>query len=523
MRAQAKLRRKVRRAWSRGSLRPVTATFSVPWEGWAVTVQASHDGRTGTRVHGVPDRHVSLRGSVKPSIRRSAATQGPETARYEARQWAARSLRERKPTMNPRSIGARCGALCALFLVFVAGWPLASSAQNSHSLPLVLPAGGAQTGFVRIANNADQAGTVRITAIDDTGERFGPVNLSLDGNEAVNLNSRDLEQGNARKGLPVGAGDGSGSWRLVLETALNITPLAYIRTGDGFVTAMHDVAGTTEADTRRYRVMFFNPASNVRQVSRLRLINAGGTAAEVEITGRDDAGRAAPGGTVNVDIPAGGARTLTAQALEAGGRNFGGRLGNGAGKWRLIVSSNVDLQVMNLLATPTGHLANLSTVPGAAVAAGPTGPTDPTVPPEPPAPEGISISGLSLEQADRYSYRLSFRIRSSSGTWPGRMTACLHSRAGDPTTEYLINNRNVLPTCALPNDRLRGWFNTSEDYLNVPTRAGTQLSELVTGVYYPRGSVWNPYTVRVCINGPPVNGEIPPPVTCDTVSITLAR
>ena len=68
MRAQAKLRRKVRRAWARGSLRPVTATFSVPWEGRAVTVQASHDGLRGTRVHGVPDRHVSLRGSVKPVI-----------------------------------------------------------------------------------------------------------------------------------------------------------------------------------------------------------------------------------------------------------------------------------------------------------------------------------------------------------------------------------------------------------------------------------------------------------------------
>ena len=395
-------------------------------------------------------------------------------------------LKRRKSTTNPRYIGARCGALCALFLVLMAGWPLAVMAQNTHSLPLVLPAGGAQTGFVRIANNADQAGTVRITAIDDTGERFGPINLALDGNEAVNLNSRDLEQGNARKGLSVGAGDGSGSWRLVLETALNITPLAYIRTGDGFVTAMHDVAGTTEADTWRYRVLFFNPASNVRQVSRLRLINAGGTAAEVEITGRDDAGMAAPGGTVNVEIPAGGARTLTAQALEAGAGTFAGRLGNGAGKWRLIVSSNVDLQVMNLLATPTGHLANLSTVPGAAVATGPTEPTDPTVPPEPPAPEGISISGLSVEQANRYSYRLSFRIRSSSGTWPGRMTACVHHRTA-PDYRGLIDNRNVLPTCSLPNDRLRGWDLASRTYLNVPTRTGTQLSELVTNVYYPPG------------------------------------
>lgn len=423
--------------------------------------------------------------------------------------------------MNPRSIGARCGALCALFLVLMAGWPLASAAQNSHSLPLVLPAGGAQTGFVRIANNADQAGTVRITAIDDTGERFGPVNLSLDGNEAVNLNSRDLEQGNARKGLPVGAGDGSGSWRLVLETALNITPLAYIRTGDGFVTAMHDVAGTTEADTRRYRVMFFNPASNVRQVSRLRLINAGGTAAEVEITGRDDAGRAAPGGTVNVDIPAGGARTLTAQALEAGGRNFGGRLGNGAGKWRLIVSSNVDLQVMNLLATPTGHLANLSTVPGAAVA---PGPTDPTIPPEPPAPPGISIETLTLQGLTSGQYRLNVRVRSSTGSWPaGGLVACFQVRARYLEDTTLIDNPRG--NCSLPNEQVRGWvyppFPTGSGSIHaVITHEGTQLSEIMTWdrLYYLNYHA-NPYTYRACIHRAPVDSVLPTPIVCDTVSI----
>ena len=40
-----------------------------------------------------------------------------------------------------------------------------------------------------------------------------------------------------------------------------------------------------------------------------------------------------------------------------------GALGDGAGKWSLTVSSNVDIQVMRLLRSPTGYLANLSTVP----------------------------------------------------------------------------------------------------------------------------------------------------------------
>ena len=261
--------------------------------------------------------------------------------------------------MNRRNIGA----LCALLLVAMAGWPLAPSAQNTHSLPLVLPASNAAlTGFVRIVNNSSRAGTVQVTAVDNSGARFAAVTLSLDAGETVNFNSRDLERGNASKGLPVGVGDGSGSWRLFLETALNITPLAYIRTSDGFVTSMHDAAPETAPGSRRYRVVFFNPGANTRQVSRLRLINPGSAAANVEITGRDDAGDPAPGGAVRLTLAPWSSRTLTAQALEAG-TGLDGRLGDGSGKWRLTVSSNVALVAVSLLSSPTGHLANLSTAP----------------------------------------------------------------------------------------------------------------------------------------------------------------
>ena len=41
-----------------------------------------------------------------------------------------------------------------------------------------------------------------------------------------------------------------------------------------------------------------------------------------------------------------------------------GALGDGAGKWRLVVTSEQPIQVMSLLASPTGHLTNLSTAPG---------------------------------------------------------------------------------------------------------------------------------------------------------------
>ena len=88
-------------------------------------------------------------------------------------------------------------------------------------------------------------------------------------------------------------------------------------------------------------------------------MNRGGEAAEAVITGVDDLGQS-PGGEVRVTVPSGSAVTVTAAELESGGSGLSGSLGDGAGKWRLEVSSAADLVVMNLLSNPEGHLANLS-------------------------------------------------------------------------------------------------------------------------------------------------------------------
>ena len=248
-----------------------------------------------------------------------------------------------------------------LCLAVLIGLPLAAPAQTTHTLPLVRPADFAgQESLVRIVNRSSTSGTVRITAIDDTGRRFGPVTLTLGTRQRLNITSGDLERGNAAKGLPVGVGNGRGSWRLELATALTIEPLAYIRTPDGFLTSMHDEAPVSEEGD--HWVPFFNPGSNTSKVSHLRIINPGATAAEVTVTGRDAAGDAGSG-TVRLTLAAGAARTLSAQDLERGGAGFSGRLGDGAGKWRLNVRSSGSIQVMSLLSTRTGHLANLSTAP----------------------------------------------------------------------------------------------------------------------------------------------------------------
>ena len=84
-------------------------------------------------------------------------------------------------------------------------------------------------------------------------------------------------------------------WRLELSSTLELQVLSYIRTGDGFLTSMHDAA--RRAGAGQYRVAIFNPGKNTNQVSRLRLVNPGAERTEVRIEGIDDAGRS-PGEAV---------------------------------------------------------------------------------------------------------------------------------------------------------------------------------------------------------------------------------
>ena len=265
--------------------------------------------------------------------------------------------------------GGGCTARATSYGPFSAFYPQVSQwlearptpPASAHVLPLVLPASSVEPqGFVRIINRSEQAGSVTLHAIDDTGRRSGPVALSLGSMQTKHLSSDDLEQGNASKGLSGGVGDGTGHWRLELSTELDIEPVAYVRSTDGFLADMHEAAVEEARGSLRYRVPIFNPASSVLSQSRLRLINPGDGAARVVISALDDLGESSPGGDVRLDLDAGAARMLTARQLEEGGERLSGRLGDGTGKWQLSVSSNRPIQVMSLIHSSTGLLANLS-------------------------------------------------------------------------------------------------------------------------------------------------------------------
>ena len=246
----------------------------------------------------------------------------------------------------------RVGAIVAATLIAL------PAAPAQHDVPLFLSGANNITedrrSFMRIINHTDLAGTVTVRALDDAGAAFGPEVITLGAWQAMQISSYDWENGNASKGLS-GVGSGAGDWRLQIESDLTLEVLAYVRTTDGFLTAIH---GEARQPGVWHLVPIFNPASNTNQVSKLRLINPGDAPTAVTIAGVDDSG-ATSQAVVTVD--ANRTLTLSAQQLESGaGLRDGEGLGDGNGKWRLHIAANTPISVMSLMETPTGHITNLA-------------------------------------------------------------------------------------------------------------------------------------------------------------------
>jgi len=240
---------------------------------------------------------------------------------------------------------------------------LSETALGEQTLWFVPPASNLQQqGFVRLVN-LGRGSDVSIWGIDDTGRRStGTIQLMLRSGQSMQINSHDLEFGNPSKGLSGSLGSGVGDWRVIVSSESKyLIPMAFIRTADGFLTNMHDIVGTAGT---HHVVPIFNPASNLSQRSELRLVNPSASTVNVVISGVDDVGNSAAGGSVSLSLEAGSARVLTSADLEAGNPLIPlvGRLGGGIGKWRLSVDSTAAIVVMTMLRDPNGYLTNLSSV-----------------------------------------------------------------------------------------------------------------------------------------------------------------
>ena len=254
----------------------------------------------------------------------------------------------------------------ALLILALLGLSTAAQAER-YTIPWFVNAGvgGGPQGVLRIFNGTEEGGSAEIVAIDDNGARTGPVTLELNAWTAVEFTASELQSGDEAKGLPIGLGSLDRDVRLLIDSDIAIVPSAYVRASDGVLAAIHDTVlerRNASLDTYAYDVPILHPAADAAQQSLLRLINPGDEAVRVVIEGRDDAGMPASGGTVELTLPGGAARTLTAQQLEAGdSATLTGQLGAGVGNWRLSVVADRPIRALHVTAGTGGGWSNLST------------------------------------------------------------------------------------------------------------------------------------------------------------------
>ena len=125
-------------------------------------------------------------------------------------------------------------------------------------------------GFMRIINRSGHASALGLDVFNGDGTSAGSLALSIAESGAVHINSRDMATGNRAKGLFGGAESGEGAWRLELATTPGVEVLNYLRTPDGLLASMHDLAPAADGV---HRVVTFNPGSNMTAQSLLWLAN----------------------------------------------------------------------------------------------------------------------------------------------------------------------------------------------------------------------------------------------------------
>ena len=227
------------------------------------------------------------------------------------------------------------------------------NADGTISLNYVLQDDISAESFVRLSNPNDSQTTVTVTAQDDGGEpAAAAIEILLEPQATLNFNSGDMENGNSNKFVSGAFGDGIGSWRLSVSSSQPIQAMSLFRTPLGFVNSIHSSIRNYEQN--EHEVVFFNPGGNRNQVSSLRIINSSETSNQIYVSGIDDNGEV-PGTTVPIALEGEQSTEISAADLETLG------LEDGAGKWRLSISSAEDSEVQSLLTAPGDYQSNLST------------------------------------------------------------------------------------------------------------------------------------------------------------------
>ena len=218
----------------------------------------------------------------------------------------------------------------------------------------------AQVSRLRIVNPTDELARITVRGRDDEGSAGNDeISVSLDAGAAMEVSAAELESGTSW--LNGELGDGSGKWRLEVESEQAIVAMSLLESPTGHLTNLSSVPARTTHGV--HLVPLFPQAGDESgRQGFVRTINRSDTAGRVSIKAHDHTGRDYR--PVTLAIGANEAVHFNSDDLEQGNRAKGlsGGVGAGEGDWRLELTSDLDIDVLSYIRAPGGFLTSMHDV-----------------------------------------------------------------------------------------------------------------------------------------------------------------
>ncbi len=224
---------------------------------------------------------------------------------------------------------------------------VAPSEGTRHRVPIFIPADNwDQESRLRLINPGREPAEVAITGIDSRGEAPGDgVAVTLPAGASLTYTAAELESGRGA-GLRGSLGDGTGEWRLIVESEQPLLVMSLVSSPTGHLTNLSTVP-LNEAQGIHGVPLLPAASDPLGRQGLVRVINRTDTAGELRVKAHDDTQwDYAP---LVLPIGAGEAVHFTSNDLEQGnpGKGLAGGTGAGQGDWRLELTSDVDIEVLS--------------------------------------------------------------------------------------------------------------------------------------------------------------------------------
>ena len=218
-----------------------------------------------------------------------------------------------------------------------------------------------QVSVLRLVNPTAEDAAATVTGVDDAGRSPGaPVRLTVPAGAACMADAAELESGRGLAcGEPqAGLGDGTGKWRLRIESDAPLTALGLLRSPTGHLSNLSGGALPADADGVR-RVHLFPAASDPNGLQGfVRVANRSNRDGTVSIRASD--GTDADYEVLTLALGANEAVQFNSGDLEIGNADKGltGSTGPGRGDWALALSGDgIEFDVLAYVRSPDGFLA----------------------------------------------------------------------------------------------------------------------------------------------------------------------